>query len=280
MESPKCNKSPVEGDKTSENTWKLRYEDESKIRLHLEDQLKSLAEISTKEINLLTKKLMQFEEVLNELKILRSSKEHEDADQLNQMTTNYYKVKNHLINKLKRDQNESNSPAVQELKKSLQKSKSTLRLVISEKNEIENKLQSETCFLKSQLTAIQHSKNQIEDTLNMEIKDLQVRSASVQSQFESLLKDKTNLKMRLEKNQLTAESMRSKSREMIKSLREKLASEIANKEQAEAQLLEARNQVRSLQESLETSEQVQRDFVQLSQSLQVTTSRDYIETLD
>lgn len=64
------------------NTWKLRYEDESKIRLHLEDQLKSLAEISTKEINLLTKKLMQFEEVLNELKILRSSKEQEDADQL------------------------------------------------------------------------------------------------------------------------------------------------------------------------------------------------------
>lgn len=63
-----------------------------------------------------------------------------------------------------------------------------------------SKLVDERALFTSNLLIFQHSKNQIEDTLNMEIKDLQVRSASVQSQFESLLKDKTNLKVNLLKN--------------------------------------------------------------------------------
>jgi len=41
------------------------------------------------------------------------------------------------------------------------------------------------------------------------------------------------------------------------------------KEKLEKELLTSKNQIRSLQENLQTSEQVQRDFVELSQSLQV-----------
>ena len=40
-------------------------------------------------------------------------------------------------------------------------------------------------------------------------------------------------------------------------------------EKLEKELLTSKNQIRSLQENLHTSEQVQRDFVELSQSLQV-----------
>uniref|UniRef100_H2XUT4 Rabaptin GTPase-Rab5 binding domain-containing protein n=2 Tax=Ciona intestinalis TaxID=7719 RepID=H2XUT4_CIOIN len=161
---------------------------------------------------------------------------------------------------------------VEGLKETLERYREALVTFQVEKSLMESKLQSEINFLKETIQAEQVAKEQLEDSLSSDLEEAKREITKLQSTNQRMLKDvmeKQDLQNQIEKDQLSIASIRSKSKEIIQGLREKLMSEVSTKEQLEGELSVTKNQVRSLQESLETSEQVQRDFVRLSQSLQM-----------
>ncbi|CAG9773528.1 unnamed protein product [Ceutorhynchus assimilis] len=110
-----------------------------------------------------------------------------------------------------------------------------------------NDLQSDIMLLKSQIDHDQQERKAVEESLDIEIKQLR-------KYIEKLEKEK---KLYLAKNADVIE-------------KEERINELENLiKKLESQIQELRSRVHSLQEELETSETVQRDFVKLSQSLQI-----------
>ena len=67
----------------------------------------------------------------------------------------------------------------------------------------------------------------------------------------------------------TRNSVQEKSRQFIEEQHQRLRSEVEGRQAAEQQVRELQRQVSSLRSHLNTSQETQKDFVELSQSLQV-----------
>ncbi|XP_045345995.1 rab GTPase-binding effector protein 1 isoform X1 [Leopardus geoffroyi] len=136
----------------------------------------------------------------------------------------------------------------------------------------EEKLKAEILFLKEQIQAEQCLKENLEETLQLEIENCKEELASVSSLKAELER------IRVEKGQLES-SLREKSRQLESvqetksTLGEQLRKETAAKAAVEQLLFEEKNKAQRLQTELDVSEQVQRDFVKLSQTLQVQLER-------
>ncbi|XP_025776042.1 rab GTPase-binding effector protein 1 [Puma concolor] len=136
----------------------------------------------------------------------------------------------------------------------------------------EEKLKAEILFLKEQIQAEQCLKENLEETLQLEIENCKEELASVSSLKAELER------IRVEKGQLES-SLREKSRQLESvqetksTLGEQLRKETAAKATVEQLLFEEKNKAQRLQTELDVSEQVQRDFVKLSQTLQVQLER-------
>uniref|UniRef100_A0A3P9KHX8 Rab GTPase-binding effector protein 1 n=1 Tax=Oryzias latipes TaxID=8090 RepID=A0A3P9KHX8_ORYLA len=104
---------------------------------------------------------------------------------------------------------------------------------------MEEKLKAEILFLKEQIQAEQCLKENLEETLQLEIEGCKEEIAS----FSSLKTEMERIKAEKEKNAL------------------------------ESQVLDERDKAQRLQTELDVSEQVQKDFVKLSQTLQVQLER-------
>ncbi|XP_022380302.1 rab GTPase-binding effector protein 1 isoform X2 [Enhydra lutris kenyoni] len=136
----------------------------------------------------------------------------------------------------------------------------------------EEKLKAEILFLKEQIQAEQCLKENLEETLQLEIENCKEELASVSSLKAELER------IKVEKAQLEA-TLRDKSQqlegfqELKVTLEEQLKKETAAKTAAEQLVFEEKNKAQRLQTELDVSEQVQRDFVKLSQTLQVQLER-------
>uniref|UniRef100_A0A673VHJ5 Rab GTPase-binding effector protein 1 n=1 Tax=Suricata suricatta TaxID=37032 RepID=A0A673VHJ5_SURSU len=104
---------------------------------------------------------------------------------------------------------------------------------------MEEKLKAEILFLKEQIQAEQCLKENLEETLQLEIENCKEELASISSLKAELER------IKVEKGQVTVEQL----------------------------LFEEKNKAQRLQTELDVSEQVQRDFVKLSQTLQVQLER-------
>ncbi|XP_049598490.1 rab GTPase-binding effector protein 1 isoform X1 [Syngnathus scovelli] len=136
----------------------------------------------------------------------------------------------------------------------------------------EEKLKAEILFLKEQIRAEQCLKDNLEDTLQMEIEGCKEELAS----FSNLKTDLERIKV--EKEQLrSALSQTTDTLESIRTLRSGLERQLqdlnAAKSALESQLFEEKDKAQRLQTELDVSEQVQKDFVKLSQTLQVQLER-------
>uniref|UniRef100_A0AAZ3Q5W5 Rabaptin, RAB GTPase binding effector protein 1 n=1 Tax=Oncorhynchus tshawytscha TaxID=74940 RepID=A0AAZ3Q5W5_ONCTS len=130
---------------------------------------------------------------------------------------------------------------------------------------LEEKLKAEILFLKEQLQAEQCLKENLEDTLQLEIdgckEEIVVDNNCdvLISQLESSLAEKR-------KTLVSVQGLKS-------SLEEQLRELTTTKTALEAQALDEKDKALRLQTELDVSEQVQRDFVKLSQTLQVQLER-------
>ncbi|XP_038058234.1 rab GTPase-binding effector protein 1-like [Patiria miniata] len=137
---------------------------------------------------------------------------------------------------------------------------------------IEEKLRNENSFLKEQLEAEQHTKMTLEDTYQMEMDEYKEELMLLRSQRDDFEKEKKLLEetqQSLQELQETKKNIETKSREVIAALQAQVEELQQVKGKLETEARESKNKLQSLQVELDNSEAVQRDFVRLSQSLQV-----------
>uniref|UniRef100_A0A452UBK4 Rab GTPase-binding effector protein 1 n=1 Tax=Ursus maritimus TaxID=29073 RepID=A0A452UBK4_URSMA len=128
----------------------------------------------------------------------------------------------------------------------------------------EEKLKAEILFLKEQIQAEQCLKENLEETLQLEIENCK----------EELGEDAALLRGRSLEATLREKSQQLEGlQEMKITLEEQLKKETAAKVTVEQLMFEEKNKAQRLQTELDVSEQVQRDFVKLSQTLQVQLER-------
>lgn len=137
---------------------------------------------------------------------------------------------------------------------------------------LEEKLKAEILFLKEQIQAEQCLKENMEDTLQLEIEGYKEEMVS----FSSLKTDLERLKV--EKEQLQSSlTERTETLEQLQGLKTGLDQQIQELSSAkaalESQVLDEKDKAQRLQTELDVSEQVQKDFVKLSQTLQVQLER-------
>lgn len=147
-----------------------------------------------------------------------------------------------------------------------------LVLVRASADHLEEKLKAEILFLKEQIQAEQCLKENLEETLQLEIEGYKEELAS----FSSL---KTELeRLKAEREQLQSSlTEKTEALERLQGLKTSLEQQIqelsSSKSVLESQVLDEKDKAQRLQTELDVSEQVQKDFVKLSQTLQVQLER-------
>ncbi|XP_048468484.1 rab GTPase-binding effector protein 1 isoform X1 [Rhincodon typus] len=165
---------------------------------------------------------------------------------------------------------------VEELHELVQKYRENIVSVRTAADHLEEKLKAEIFFLKEQIQAEQCLKENIEETLQLEIDNckeeidiLEASYSSLKTELERVKADKDQLETRMQEKIQYLDNLE----EVNNSLQEQLKKEGDAKTSLEQLLYEEKNKGQRLQTELDVSEQVQRDFVKLSQTLQVQLER-------
>ncbi|KAJ3589346.1 hypothetical protein NHX12_010191 [Muraenolepis orangiensis] len=137
---------------------------------------------------------------------------------------------------------------------------------------LEERLMAEVLFLKEQIQAEQCLKENLEETLQLEIEGCKEEIAScsgLKTELERVKRQKEELQRSLAEKSQSLERLQSLSSSLDGQLREVTCT----KSSLENQVLDERDKAQRLQTELDVSEQVQKDFVKLSQTLQVQLER-------
>lgn len=141
-----------------------------------------------------------------------------------------------------------------------------------DKEKLEETLRSEIHFLRDQADAEQHCKRQLEDALSQEVHGLR-RQLDELSQVKEQLEQERRCRLEKEKEkgrcELRLAQVVGEADERLHALQKAHDGLASAKDKLEAEVLQLRGRVQTLQTELDNSEAVQRDFVKLSQSLQV-----------
>uniref|UniRef100_A0A8C4NTT1 Rab GTPase-binding effector protein 1 n=1 Tax=Dicentrarchus labrax TaxID=13489 RepID=A0A8C4NTT1_DICLA len=165
---------------------------------------------------------------------------------------------------------------VQELQGLVLRLREDLVALRTSADHMEEKLKAEILFLKEQIQAEQCLKENLEDTLQLEIEGCKEEIDILEASFSSL---KTELeRIKAEKEQLQSSlAEKTETLESLQGLRITLEHQLKElttaKSALESQVFDERDKAQRLQTELDVSEQVQKDFVKLSQTLQVQLER-------
>uniref|UniRef100_A0A8B9QJI9 Rabaptin, RAB GTPase binding effector protein 1 n=1 Tax=Apteryx owenii TaxID=8824 RepID=A0A8B9QJI9_APTOW len=241
-----------------------------------------------KEISSLMAKCQKSENFLNELQQAFSQAKRSVQEQMAVLTQSREQVSEELV-RLQKD-NESLQgkhslhvslqqaedfilpEATEELRELILKYREDIISVRTAADHLEEKLKAEILFLKEQIQAEQYLKENIEETLQLEIENCKEEIASISSlkaELERIKVEKEQLESSSQENLQQLESLQ----ETKNTLEEQLKKETAAKANLEQLVFEEKNKAQRLQTELDVSEQVQRDFVKLSQTLQVQLER-------
>uniref|UniRef100_A0A6Q2ZDD3 Rab GTPase-binding effector protein 1 n=1 Tax=Esox lucius TaxID=8010 RepID=A0A6Q2ZDD3_ESOLU len=208
-----------------------------------------------------------------QMTVLMRSRE-QVADELNRLQKdNDSLTGKHRLHLSVQQQEDFNLPTtVQELQPLVLQLREDIVAARTAADHLEEKLKAEILFLKEQLQAEQCLKDNLEDTLQLEIegckeeigKDCLPHSSGLSCEDRSekghyILAEKSKT---LESVQCLKDSLEEQLRELT-----------TTKGALEAQALDEKDKAQRLQTELDVSEQVQRDFVKLSQTLQVQLER-------
>ncbi|XP_010010033.1 PREDICTED: rab GTPase-binding effector protein 1 [Nestor notabilis] len=259
-----------------------------KDKQELEEYMKQSAEDSSNQISLLMAKCQKSENLLSELQQAFSQAKRSVQEQMAVLTQSREQVSEELV-RLQKD-NESLQgkhslhvslqqaedfilpEAAEELRELILKYREDIISVRTAADHLEEKLKAEILFLKEQIQAEQYLKENIEETLQLEIENCKEEIASISSlkaELERIKVEKEQLESSSQENLQQLESLQ----EAKTTLEEQLKKETAAKANLEQLVFEEKNKAQRLQTELDVSEQVQRDFVKLSQTLQVQLER-------
>ncbi|XP_049895147.1 rab GTPase-binding effector protein 1 isoform X1 [Epinephelus moara] len=161
---------------------------------------------------------------------------------------------------------------VQELHSLVVRLREDLVALRTSADHMEEKLKAEILFLKEQNQAEQCLKENLEETLQLEIEGCKEEIASFSSlktELERIKAEKEQLQSSLTEKTETLESIQALRVNLEHQLRELTTAKSA----LESQVFEEKDKAQRLQTELDVSEQVQKDFVKLSQTLQVQLER-------
>ncbi|CAF94034.1 unnamed protein product, partial [Tetraodon nigroviridis] len=161
---------------------------------------------------------------------------------------------------------------VQELQELVGQLREDLVASRTSSDHMEEKLKAEILFLKEQIQAEQCLKENLEDTLQLEIegyKEEMASFSSLKTQLEHIRVEKEQLQISLSETTAALDKLQS-----IKTSVEQQLKDLSEAKTAlETQVLDEKDKAQRLQTELDVSEQVQKDFVKLSQTLQVQLER-------
>uniref|UniRef100_A0A8C7UJ75 Rabaptin, RAB GTPase binding effector protein 1 n=1 Tax=Oncorhynchus mykiss TaxID=8022 RepID=A0A8C7UJ75_ONCMY len=237
----------------------------------LEDSVKKGNEETTAKVAALMQRVHESELLLNTLQeafsqakrntqeqmaVLMQSRE-QVADELSRLQRDNDSLtgKHRLHLSLQQQEDFKLPTTVQELQPLVLQLREDIVAVRTAADHLEEKLKAEILFLKEQLQAEQCFKENLEDTLQMEIEGYKEEKASFSS-----------LKTELERVK--------DEKEQVNELSDTVCVSVCGGQTSlEAQALDEKDKAQRLQTELDVSEQVQRDFVKLSQNLQVQLER-------
>ncbi|XP_048582683.1 rab GTPase-binding effector protein 1 isoform X2 [Nematostella vectensis] len=133
----------------------------------------------------------------------------------------------------------------------------------------EEKLKSEIAFLKDRAVAEQMNKESMEEMLQAELDSVRAELATMSERLESEQKEHAQAEAKTQKSEQFLRNIEAKSKQVIIALRGQLDEASEEKVKLEEEVNRLKNQVQSLNSQLNESETVQRDFVKLSQTLQM-----------
>ncbi|XP_015223101.2 rab GTPase-binding effector protein 1 isoform X1 [Lepisosteus oculatus] len=258
----------------------------------LEESVKQSSEETSAKVSTLMQKVQESEAVLSHLKQALVQAKRSTQDQMAVLTQSREQVAEEL-SRLQRDneslqgkhrlhlslqqQEDFRMPSsVQDLQALVLQYREDIVAARTAADHLEEKLKAEILFLKEQIQAEQCLKENMEETLQLEIEGCKEEIDILEASFSSL---KTELeRVKTEKGQLESSlSEKTQQLEKLQGLRSKLEEQLkeANSTKAalESQVLDEKDKAQRLQTELDVSEQVQRDFVKLSQTLQVQLER-------
>nr|XP_060612960.1 rab GTPase-binding effector protein 1 [Anolis sagrei ordinatus] len=254
----------------------------------LEEYMKQSTEDSENQIVSLTTRVQESESLLGELQQAFSQAKRDIQDQMVVLTQSREHVSEEL-SRLQRD-NESLQgkhslhaslqqaenfvlpESGEELRELILKYREDIISVRTAADHLEEKLKAEILFLKEQIQAEQCLKENIEETLQLEIENCkeEIAAASgLKAELERIKAEKELVESTLKEKRQQLEGFQGRKN----SLEEQLRKEAAAKVTLEQLMFEEKNKAQRLQTELDVSEQVQRDFVKLSQTLQVQLER-------
>ncbi|KAI8504970.1 Zinc ion binding [Branchiostoma belcheri] len=161
---------------------------------------------------------------------------------------------------------------VEELQTLISRYRQNILTVKTSAEHMEDKLRSEILFLKDRVKAEQVAKDNIEETLSSDLdvaRDEMMKLQNIKTDYDKEKTVKTELEAKLSELQQSKKSIETKSKQVITALQQQVEELTALKAKLEAEVRDLRVKIQGLQADLDNSEAVQRDFVKLSQSLQV-----------
>eukprot|EP00118_Oscarella_pearsei_P000724 m.5653 g.5653 ORF g.5653 m.5653 type:complete len:939 (+) comp13730_c0_seq1:165-2981(+) len=138
--------------------------------------------------------------------------------------------------------------------------------------ELEDTLQNQNLFLKDQVTSLQFSKDKVEEDLQNELVRAREEIAdlhNVKFELEETRIERTKDRQGREQAEQSIRTIQSRSKQTILALQAELENEKKMSIELKKKIHEKAVQMENIKSQLETSESVQRDFVQLSQTLQM-----------
>ncbi|XP_041864714.1 rab GTPase-binding effector protein 1 isoform X2 [Melanotaenia boesemani] len=255
---------------------------------NLEDSVKAVNEETTAKVSALIQRVQESETLLSTLQQAFSDAKRNTQEQMAVLVKSREQVADEL-SRLQRDneslqgkhrlhvelqqQEDFQMPnTVQELQGLVLRFREDLVALRTSADHMEEKLKAEILFLKEQIQAEQCLKENLEDTLQLEIEGCKEEIASFSSlktELERIKTEKEQLQRSLAERTETLESIQGLRITLEQQLRELTTAKSA----LESQVLDERDKAQRLQTELDVSEQVQKDFVKLSQTLQVQLER-------
>ncbi|XP_043245707.1 rab GTPase-binding effector protein 2-like isoform X1 [Amphibalanus amphitrite] len=265
---------------------------EGRYRKQTEQQWQTLAEQSQKQIGELHKTVEAGEKRYHELEQRYRRFVSEIQDKLRRLTADRHLVQQEL-NRLQSEndtlmgkysacsgelQNEFiNLPdRVEDLHEMLLKYKEDLISAKIAREHVEETLRNQLAFMKNEQEALQHEKDAINDELVAEVNKLReevllMESVSTELRAEQSRRQEADGQLSALRDQLSQQT--AKNKQMVAALQTQLQEQGAAKSSLQEEVSRLKTKVATLQLDLDNSEAVQRDFVKLSQSLQMELER-------
>ncbi|KAJ1185345.1 hypothetical protein NDU88_002138 [Pleurodeles waltl] len=255
-----------------------------KDKQELEEYTKQSTEDTTNQISALVIRAQESETLLRDLQQAFSHAKRSVQEQMTVLMQSREQVSEELIRLQKDNENlqgkhslhislqqEENfilPESIEELNELVLKYREDIISVRTAADHLEEKLKAEILFLKEQIQAEQCLKENIEETLQLEIENCKEEIASISSlktELDRIRREKDQLEAALQEKTQELQDLQ----ELKTTLEDQLKRETEAKNSLEQLMYEDRNKAQRLQTELDVTEQVQRDFVKLSQTLQV-----------